>query len=241
MLLLSKNTLGATGAERVDVLGPESETDDAGGNSLQDGPVIQQADNPVRRWGRAACQHAAQKLVVDEDLHPLRGARWKLRRRCTSDKSRSLTAPLRKGPTSRLAAATASWMARLIPTPPTGVTDAQEPRPVPSPQAIVDGQELDVIPAANLADPIVQVRHELDDRSAEHFEAPRPHFVGPALRDEKSALPIISAIDHHHHLASDDATERFRTVAWSPRQAHPQHIDGCTKVVDYKSCALAHH
>jgi len=55
LLFLSENTLGATGAERVDVLGPESETNDAGWNSLQDGPVTQQADNPGRRWGRAAC------------------------------------------------------------------------------------------------------------------------------------------------------------------------------------------
>src|SRR5262249_16380903 len=77
LLGLSENTLGVTGAGRVDVLGPESETDDAGRNSLQDRPATQEADNPGQRWGRAACQHAAQKLVVNEDLHPLRSARWK--------------------------------------------------------------------------------------------------------------------------------------------------------------------
>src|SRR5262249_56134547 len=103
-----------------------------------------------------------------------------------------------------------------------------------------DGQELDVIPAANLADPIAQVRHELDDRPAERFETPGPHFVGSALRDEKSALPIISAIEHHHHLASADATERLRIVAWSPRQAHPEHIDPFTHIDASNSRPLPH-
>src|SRR5438034_1303452 len=42
------------------------------------------------------------------------------RRRCTRARSSALTRPSRSGAASRLAAATASWIARLMPTPPTG-------------------------------------------------------------------------------------------------------------------------
>ena len=42
------------------------------------------------------------------------------RRRCTALRCRSSTLPSRSGPANAFAAATASWTARLIPTPPTG-------------------------------------------------------------------------------------------------------------------------
>ena len=42
------------------------------------------------------------------------------RRRCTALRCQGSTVPCRSGPASAFAAATASWTARLIPTPPTG-------------------------------------------------------------------------------------------------------------------------
>src|SRR5437773_2300482 len=51
------------------------------------------------------------------------------RRRCTRARSSALTRPSRSGAASRLAAATASWIARLMPTPPTGdIAGAASPR-----------------------------------------------------------------------------------------------------------------
>src|SRR5262249_59606886 len=173
---------------------------------------------------RAVSHPAGEKLVVNEDSYPLGGARWEhapalhIRQIALADRTvaQRVNEPIgrRHGVLDGEINPDATYRRHRV----RRVTDAQEPRPVPSPQPVdFDGQELDVIPAGNLADAVAQVRHELDDRSAERFEAPRPHFVGPALRDEKSALPIISAIEYHHHLASADATEQLRTVTWAPR------------------------
>ena len=66
-------------------------------------------------------QHAADDVVLDLHLQPLRGAGRKHAAALESrERSSTVIVPFRNGPESMLAVATASWTARSTPTPPIG-------------------------------------------------------------------------------------------------------------------------
>src|ERR1700680_1352911 len=112
------------------------------------------------------------------------------RRCCTRARSSSVTAPRRSGSARILAAATASCTARLMPTPPTGdIAWAASPmhnrpgryhRGRRSPCA---GDELDVAPAPQLADALLEPRRQVEDDAAELGDVALPQLVGGALGD----------------------------------------------------------
>ena len=74
------------------------------------------------------------------------------RRCCTRLRIKSVTCPARSGRASIFAAATASWIARLIPTPPAGdivrgIADAKQSRKMPSPEPVdLHRQQFNLIP-----------------------------------------------------------------------------------------------
>ena len=84
-------------------------------------------------------------------------------------RSSVVSRPARRGAVSRFAVATASWTARLIPTPPTGDMACaaspmqSSPGPIPLPQSVdLHGQELDRLPIVEFTehDPPITVRAE---------------------------------------------------------------------------------
>jgi hypothetical protein len=100
-----------------------------------------------------------------------------------------------------------------------GVTDAQQPGPIPLAQAIdANGQEFDIVPTAEFTDAIARKRHERRDLVAQRRQPPPPDFIGGSLRDDIRALPIIPTIDHGQDPAGLDATETLLRIARPPRQ-----------------------
>src|SRR3954465_4055936 len=161
------------------------------------------------------------------------------RRRWMLWRSSVVPALRRRGSARRLAAATASWTARLIPTPPTGdiacaaSPNAQETGPPPLLQAVArDRQKLHVIPLGQLADSIPHEGSGRRDPIAEGVETLGLEGVEAALRDDESALEIIPAIEHHKDLAGVEPTERLLRIVRPPRQPHPEHVHRRTKILD---------
>ena len=83
-----------------------------------------------------------------------------------------------------LDAATASWMARLMPTPADRrhgvrrVADAEQARQRPILEAIDrDGEQLDIVPVLQLGDPVAQERGDRRDLLAEGLDAPSLDLV----------------------------------------------------------------
>ena len=171
-----------------------------------------------RSWAR---QNAADDPLLDGELQPLgephgQGAplaRW-------PEDPRPSPCPARSGAASRLAAATASCTAMLMPTPPIGdMACAASPmqrrpgrhhflQPVDR-----DAEQLDVVPDFQFADAVGEKRRHFDDPCAERFEAFRLHPLDPAFRNDIGALPVIAAIEHDHKSARLDMAECVGAVA----------------------------
>ena len=108
-----------------------------------------------------------------------------------------------------LAAATASCTARLTPTPPTGdiacAASPMQSRPgryQRSQPVDRDGEELDLVPVRELADPVGEQRHECATVCAKAAAGRRAsHRLDGALRDHVAALPVVAAIDQHEDAA----------------------------------------
>jgi hypothetical protein len=103
-----------------------------------------------------------------------------------------------------LAVATASWIARLMPTPPIGdMVCAASPmhrksrsgplrEPVDS-----DRQQADILPVAPLLQPAAQRRFQPGDLLAERFKTSFADAIGLALGDDKGGLPVRVAVQQH--------------------------------------------
>ena len=62
----------------------------------------------------------------------------------------------------------------------------------------------------------------------------------PPLRDHIGALPIVGAVEHHHHAAGFHMAEGLRGVARAPRDAEPEHVHRRADVLDLEAGARAH-
>ena len=106
---------------RLNVLGPYTDADDARRDPLQQWKPVEQAHGPGRRHRSARC--AARAARCGSAPAPAGAASrgsGTSRRCCTRARSKVDSVPFFSGFHRMLAAATASWMARLMPTPPTG-------------------------------------------------------------------------------------------------------------------------
>ncbi len=213
------------------------------------GQRLEQTHRPWRCRVLAARQHAAQDIVLDEDLDGLRHPR---REHAAALHGREIvarcTVPARSGAARRLAAATASCIARLMPTPPTGdIACAASPmhsRPGRchcARRSTLTVSSLTSSQVSQLLHAIAHQRRDRDDRVAKRVEPLRLDLVGRALADHIGALPIVAAVDHHEHPPGGDAAERLGAVALPPRQPHPQHVHRRADVLDREAGALAHH
>ena len=123
---------------------------------------------------------------------------------------------------SRFAAATASCIARLMPTPPIGdMACAASPmarkpglhqrvEPVDR-----DGQELHVVPAGDLAEPVARGTARWRRRALRKARRRRSSAAGAALPDDVGALPVARAVEHDHHAARHRHGRRSRPDRWA--------------------------
>ena len=103
------------------MFGTEAKPDNPPRNAQQQRKAIHQTHRPWWRRQLAGRKHLTQEIVLREELHPLCCAELGTSDAAARRAGTSIpTWPERKGPASRFAAATASWMARLMPTPPIG-------------------------------------------------------------------------------------------------------------------------
>ena len=157
------------------------------------------------------------------------------RRRCTAARSASVRRPSRKGTASRLAAATASWIARLMPTPPTGdMACAASPmqssparyqsrsRSTATVSSLTSSQRAELAHAVGS-----ERRRAVDDLARGTPRRPRPRScLERALGDDEGALPVVAAVDHARRCAR--RRTRASGVGGSlgvAREAEPEHVD----------------
>ena len=102
-----------------------------------------------------------------------------------------------------------------------------------------DGEQSDIIPVADLLEPVLHLRSNRRDGGAQALKALPLHLFVAALRYHQRTLPVIAAIDHHEDSARRDAAQWFRTVVRPPREAQPQHIDGSANILDNEAAGPA--
>jgi hypothetical protein len=94
------------------------------------------------------------------------------------------------------------------------ITDADEPWPIPSPQAVhFDGQKFHLLPAVNFMQPATKERRDVLDATTEIVEAGLLEFASGAFRNEISALLIVVPVEHDQHPSAFNVTKRFTGIA----------------------------
>ncbi len=87
-----------------------------------------------------------------------------------------------------------------------------------------DGEQLDVVPARDLADAVAHEGGERGDAIAERRQSLGADFVERSLGDYIGALPVLAAIDHHQDPPGPGDEHRLVAVGRLARQAEPQDI-----------------
>ena len=171
----------------------------------------------------------------------------KRRRRSTRARSSVVTRPARSGSASRLAAATASCTARLMPTPPIGdmawAASPMQRRPgryQRSRRSTRDGQEADVIPAPKLADAVANEGRDAGEPLAKCLDAAPAELLRTALRDDVAALPVVAAIDRDEDAAGVEIAHRVPGIIMLAREPEPQHVHRRAEVPDGQPGARPH-
>src|SRR5262249_54861978 len=106
-----------------------------------------------------------------------------------------------------------------------GVADTQEPRSIPLAQSVhLDGEGLDVVPFAELADAVAEEGDEPRDLLAEGVEPALVHGLDRSLRDRVAALPVLAALDQDEDRAGREATYAVGRIGRAPRDSKPEDI-----------------
>src|SRR6185437_13189968 len=102
-------------------------------------------------------------------------------------------------------------------------------------------QQLYVVPAFDLGHPLANIegRHLAHDL-AEVVETAGLDLLDAAFRNDEGALPVIAAIQHHHHATALDVADNFVPVAFLARDTEPHHVHGRAKIVRLEAGLLAH-
>ncbi len=139
------------------------------------------------------------------------------RRRCSAASGASGTGPPRSSQGSRmLAAATASWMARLMPTPPIGdmacAASPMQSRPGRYQRSSRSTATVSSFTSSQLRSSWTRSLEgggERRHRVAERREPLGAQLVDAALANDEGALPVIAAVEHHHDAASPRSGRGF--------------------------------
>ena len=124
------------------------------------------------------------------------------------------------------AVATASWMARLMPTPPMGHMAwaaspiSRTPGAVPAAQAVDhDGEHVDVVPDLRASAPSGQRGRQPGDVVHQCLQAGGPHRVVAAFGDDVGDLEVVAPVDQHEAHAGADDEGRARRGRTPPAAA----------------------
>ncbi len=85
---------------------------------------------------------------------------------------------------------------------------------------------------------LAQPRRHRSDIGAKTIKSRRLYFVDPALCDDIGALPVIVAIQRHHHLAGAQPGKHAIGCALCLSDPKPQHIDRRADIFDPESGLL---
>ncbi len=169
------------------------------------------------------------------------------RRFCTLRKSSSVTLPSRSGWARILAVATASWTARLMPTPPMGDMAWAASPMHSSPGAYQRFKRstatVSSFTSSHEAISRTRVRKlgvQRDNGQAEGLKPFAAQFIEAALGDDEGALPIIAAVDHDEEAAGLDTAEAVGAIVGAPGQTQPQYVHGRAAIFDLEAGKLAH-
>ena len=144
---------------------------------------------------------------------------------------------------ARLAVATASWMARLMPTPPMGdMACAASPMQTRPGRAQFLSRSTVTVRSLTWSKSVIGVVHPAGGEARDCFQ-PVAEFGKPvrldgvkaALGNQIGALPVIGAIDHHEELAALDLADQIDRIARQDRQAQPQHVEGRAQILDLQA------
>ena len=123
-----------------------------------------------------------------------------------------------------------------------GVPDAQQARPVPPGKPVdADGEQLHVLPAANLSHTVGGERRELRHSAPECLEAARVDRLDGSLRDDVAALPVLAAVDHDEDPADVEAPHGLCGIGGSPGEAEPQDVHRCAELQTMEEGLLPDH
>ena len=78
-------------------------------------------------------------------------------------------------------------------------------------------------------------RRHLADHLAEFAQPGASYVIGTTFWNDIGALPIVVAIEHHHHATTFDMAECFFGIARFARQAEPQHVHWCSIVIAFET------
>src|SRR5947208_16763131 len=93
------------------------------------------------------------------------------------------------------------------------IADAEQAGPPPALQPVDrNGQQLDVLPALQLVDPVAQKRRQAQDLAAKRVQATGAHLVVTALADHERALPVIAAVEGDEQAAVIETAGGLRRV-----------------------------
>ena len=114
-----------------------------------------------------------------------------------------------------------------------GIANAQQAGPAPLLQAIdLDCQQVDVLPAPQIAQRLFEGRYKTGDAAAKFLEAGLLDFFKGPLCDHISTLPIVTAIDLDEDLTGAEAPQGLPASVGATIELEPQHIHGRPKVVN---------
>ena len=169
------------------------------------------------------------------------------RRRTASSSSFGRAAARPVCAASRLAVATASWIARLTPTPPTGdIACAASPmhsrpgRVHRFSRLIATVSSFTSSHALHGSDSRRQDRRHADHIVAECIEAARLDRVVFSLGDDIGALPVVAAVEGDQHLAGLDPRKQAFVFTFALAGAKPQHIHRRPDLRHLEAGALPH-
>jgi len=193
------------------MLGAEAEPYQPRRNAREPRQMVEHRSGQGRGDRLVGAENPVEDALLHGNLDGLISRVGRVRRRCTASKSASVSLPLRSGTARMLAAATASWIARLMPTPPIGdIAWAQSPmhkspgrhqrwrRSTVTVSSFTSSHSRSSATRSRRKGAMrtISSREELDPALADRVE--------PALADHKGALPVIAAVEHHQQPAVID-------------------------------------
>src|SRR6185503_6711888 len=120
------------------------------------------------------------------------------------------------------------------------ITDTKQTRLVPVQQTI-DGhrQQFDRIPILQFINSIAQEGCHARNVLSKLIKPALFECFKTVLRNYKAALPVVTAIQHHHDLAAAESPQHLIGIAFNSSNSKPQHVDRSTKDFYFETGAIA--